>query len=418
MADNLQREVSKTSSGSKDIEVNKIDQESLPKGSAKNPGATNGDTALGDGNQTNVKIIRPPIVYDSPGNFFRSVGIRFKSLWTRRFILSLLAGQVLSLCITSTSVMTTELTMRGFNLPTTQNLFLYCSLFLVYTPYTIYKYGFKGWLMMIYKDGWKYIILAASDVEGNFLVVKAYQTTNILSCMLLDTWAIPGCMFFTWVYFRTKFHWTQYLGVFICIVGMGLLVTSDQTHNSSTGPGKSMVKGDMLMLAGATLYGFTNATEEFFVRKAPLYQVVGQMGMWGLIINGIQAAALEHKGMKTAPWDARTVGYIIIYTLSMFILYTIAPILYRLASSTYFNLSILSSDFYGLFIGIFVFKLNPYWLYFPAFAVVLSGLVVYFWHTAPEEGMIDPKPPAYVHVRGHRQQQDDLESASQSEVKN
>lgn len=81
MADNLQREVSKTSSGSKDIEVNKIDQESLSKGSAKNPGATNGDTALGDGNQTNVKIIRPPIVYDSPGNFFRSVRRCDRSYW-------------------------------------------------------------------------------------------------------------------------------------------------------------------------------------------------------------------------------------------------------------------------------------------------------------------------------------------------
>jgi hypothetical protein len=30
-------------------------------------------------------------------------------------------------------------------------------------------------------------ILAASDVEGNFLVVKAYQSTNLLSAMLLDT---------------------------------------------------------------------------------------------------------------------------------------------------------------------------------------------------------------------------------------
>jgi hypothetical protein len=35
----------------------------------------------------------------------------------------------------------------------------------------------------------------------------------------------------------------------------------------------------------------------------------------------------------------------------MFILYTIAPMLYRLSSSAYFNLSLLSSDFYGLLFG-------------------------------------------------------------------
>lgn len=29
-------------------------------------------------------------------------------------------------------------------------------------------------------------ILALCDVEGNFIVVKAYQYTDLLSCMLLD----------------------------------------------------------------------------------------------------------------------------------------------------------------------------------------------------------------------------------------
>jgi solute carrier family 35, member F1/2 len=35
----------------------------------------------------------------------------------------------------------------------------------------------------------------------------------------------------------------------------------------------------------------------------------------------------------------------------MFILYTVAPLLYRLASSAYFNISLLTSDFYGLLFG-------------------------------------------------------------------
>ncbi len=38
-------------------------------------------------------------------------------------------------------------------------------------------------------------------------------------------------------------------------------------------------------------------------------------------------------------------------SIAMFILYTVAPLLYRLASSAYFNLSLLSSDFYGLLFG-------------------------------------------------------------------
>ena len=45
-----------------------------------------------------------------------------------------------------------------------------------------------------------------------------------------------------------------------------------------------------------------NATEEFFVRKRPLYEVVGQMGMWGLIINSVQATILEREKIPVVPW--------------------------------------------------------------------------------------------------------------------
>lgn len=124
------------------------------------------------------------------------------------------------------------------------------------------------------------------------------------------------------------------------------------------------------MIAGATLYGFStsshlipfpdtnfehgytgNATEEFFVRKRPLYEVIGQMGLWGFLINGIQASALEHKDMRVVPWTGDIIGLIFAFTAAMLILYTVAPMIYRMASSAYFNLSLLSSDFYGLLFG-------------------------------------------------------------------
>ncbi|EIN06096.1 DUF914-domain-containing protein [Punctularia strigosozonata HHB-11173 SS5] len=342
---------------------------------------------------------RPPIVYDSIPDFFASVWRRFASLWTRRFVLSLLAGQVVSLCITCTNVTTTELVSRNWSLPTTQTFFLYFSLLCVYTPYTMYKYGLKGWANMVFRDGWKYFFLAACDVEGNFLVVKAYEYTTLLSCMLLDAWAIPVCLFFCWVYMRTKYHYTQIIGVLICVAGLGMLVASDHLTDKDYSA-LNMAKGDVFMIVGATLYGFTNATEEFFVRKRPLYEVVGQMGLWGTLINGIQAAGLEHKDMTKASWNGMTIGLLIAYTAAMFILYTVAPLLYRMASSAYYNLSLLSSDFYGLLFGLFLFHYKPYWLYFIAFAVVIVGLVVYFWHSTPEEqGELDIQAPEYVQRR-------------------
>lgn len=375
------------------------------------------DSKLADGVSTDVQVAQeapkhPPIVYSSPGAFVKSFGQRWKSVWTRRFALSLLSGQVVSLCITCTNVTTTELVNRNWPLSTTQTFFLYFSLFVVYTPYTIYQYGFKGWLNVIFRDGWKYFILAAADVEGNFLVVKAYQYTDLLSCILLDAWAIPSCMFFCWMYMRSKYHWTQVLGVLICVAGLGLLVASDELTGKDW-KALDRGKGDGFMIAGATLYGFSNATEEFFVRKRPFYEVVGQLGMWGVLINGIQAAALEHNGMKTASWNGATIGLLVAYTAAMFILYTVAPLLYRMASSTYYNLSLLSSDFFSLLFGLFLYHYRPYWLYFIAFAVVIAGLITYFWHSTPEEqGKVNPTAPPYVKRRNAEPISDDAQLPS------
>lgn len=342
---------------------------------------------------------RPPIDYSNPIVFVSSSWRRFESLWTKRFVLALIAGQVVSLCITCTNVTTTELVNRNWDLPTTQTFFLYFSLFVIYTPYTIYQYGWKGWGNLLYRDSWKYIILAACDVEGNFLVVKAYQYTTLLSCMLLDAWAIPVCVAFSWLLMRPKYRLSQICGVLVCVGGLGMLVASDELTDKDW-PALNRTKGDIFMIVGATLYGFTNATEEFFVRKSPLYEVVGQLGMWGTIINGIQAAGLEHGGMKTATWNGANIGLLVAYTAAMFILYTVAPILYRMASSAYYNLSLLSSDFYGLLFGLFLYHYHVYWLYFIAFAVVILGLIIYFWSATPEEqGELNPQAPNYVNRR-------------------
>lgn len=71
-----------------------------------------------------ITLDRPPINYDSLREFSHSFWARFRSLWTRRFTLSLLAGQLVSLCITCTNVTTTELVSRNWANATTQTFFL------------------------------------------------------------------------------------------------------------------------------------------------------------------------------------------------------------------------------------------------------------------------------------------------------
>ena len=82
-------------------------------------------------------------------------------------------------------------------------------------------------------------------------------------------------MFFSWVFMRTKYTWSQLAvrsqlyasvdwistnasrqGILICVGGLGMLVASDQLTDKDY-KAANKVKGDLFMLAGATLYGFS-----------------------------------------------------------------------------------------------------------------------------------------------------------------
>lgn len=57
---------------------------------------------------------------DGPAAFFTSLARRVRAAATPRLLLCIFAGQVLSLCITTTSTVTTELGIGAWSLPATQ----------------------------------------------------------------------------------------------------------------------------------------------------------------------------------------------------------------------------------------------------------------------------------------------------------
>lgn len=80
---------------------------------------------------------------------------KFAFFRTKEFWFILLLGQILAICITGTNTLTTLLVIEGTSIPAFQTFFNYVLLNLIYTSYTIYKYGFKKWGQLILKDGWK-----------------------------------------------------------------------------------------------------------------------------------------------------------------------------------------------------------------------------------------------------------------------
>lgn len=300
----------------------------------------------------------------------------FQFLFTWHFWIIFIHGQILSMSIVSTNTLTTFLANSGNSMPGFQSLFNYVILGLVFTPYTVYRYGFKKWIKLIWKDGWKYFLFAFADVEGNYFVVKAYAYTNILSASLLDNFAIVVVVVLSFFLLKVRYHWTKLLGIVVCVGGMVLLVVSDWLTDKDS-PAVDQVKGDLFVLLGAACYGISNTTEEYFVSKRPLYEVLGQLGFWGMFINGVQAAIFERQSLEEARWSSAVGGYFAGYNLSLLLLYLTAPILFRMASAAFYNLSLLTSDFWSLLIGIRLFGYYVYWLYPVGFVFTVLGMILY-----------------------------------------
>lgn len=300
----------------------------------------------------------------------------FGYLRTKRFYLAFFIGQVISLCLTCTNTLTSEMAGHGTSMPLFQNLLNYALLAIVHNPIMWYKYGFKKWFKILVYDSWRFFILAFIDVQGNFFVTLAYDYTNILSAALLDNFSIVVVVILSYVFLHVRYHWSQYIGILVTIGGMALLCVSDRLTGKDYAA-SDKVKGDLFVLLGAACYGFSNTFEEFLVSERPIYEVLGNLGFWATCINGVQLAIFERSNVRDAKWSGEVGGYLTGYALTMFLLYHLAPFMFRLASAAFYNLNTLTSDFWSLLVGIEAFGYYVYWLYPVGFVFTVIGIVCY-----------------------------------------
>ncbi|XP_027350039.1 solute carrier family 35 member F2-like isoform X3 [Abrus precatorius] len=237
----------------------------------------------------------------------------------------LLLGQLVSLSTVFMSLTTSIITqVLGVDAPLTQSLFTYASLALVFGSILLYR-RHKPLISWYW-----YVPLAFADVQGNYLVNKAYQYTSITSVTLLDCWTIPWAIILTWIFLGTRYSLWQLSGASMCVLGLCLVLLSDSWVGG--GDGSRPILGDVLVIVGTFFYGTSNVGE-----------VLSFLG----------------------------------YALSSFMFYSIAPFVLKMSGATMFNLSLLTSDMWAVVFRVFLYHQKVDWLYFLAFAIVGIGLVIY-----------------------------------------
>ncbi|XP_019441594.1 PREDICTED: solute carrier family 35 member F1-like isoform X1 [Lupinus angustifolius] len=297
--------------------------------------------------------------------------MKLEQIWTKKTFTGVVLGQFLSLLITSTGFTSSLLAKKGIDAPTSQSFLNYALLAIIYGSILLYR-------RKPLKAKWYYyIILGIIDVEANFLVVTSYQYTSVTSVMLLDCWSIPCVIFLTWIFLKTKYRFKKITGVAVCIAGLVLVVFSDVHAGDRSSSGSNPVKGDLIIIAGATLYAVCNVSEEFLVKNADRVELMAMLGFFGAIVSAIQISILERKELKSIHWTAGAAIPFVGFSVAMFMFYSLVPVLLKIHGSTMLNLSLLTSDMWSVLIRIFAYHEKVDWMYYVAFVAVVVGLIIY-----------------------------------------
>ncbi|XP_015786442.1 solute carrier family 35 member F2 [Tetranychus urticae] len=302
-------------------------------------------------------------------------------------------GQFLSLLLCGTGI-ASQLLDRNYSLktPTAQSFLNYVILCLIFTTWLAFKPGDSNLFTVMRLRGWKYFILAAMDVEANFLVVKAYQYTTLTSIQLLDCFTIPTVLLLSWLWIKVQYGIVHILGVCLSLIGIGCLIYSDLDESTKGQEAKNRFLGDMLCIMGATLYGISNVTQEYVVKSYSIVEFLGMIGLFGSIIGGVQLAIFELKEVKALFHLDKyiQISLILSYAACLLLFYITMPLVLQVSNATSVNISMLSADFYSLLIGLYLFDYKFNWLYFISFALIIMGVTTFNLIPAPSK--IDPVP--------------------------
>ncbi|XP_021289465.1 solute carrier family 35 member F1-like isoform X1 [Herrania umbratica] len=298
-----------------------------------------------------------------------AAGSWFKSHVTLNNLYRLFLGQVVSFVLALMSFTSSLIASLGVDAPITQSSFTYLTLAVVYGGILLYR----GQKLRI--PWYWYLALGFVDVQGNYLVNKAFQFSSITSVTLLDCWTVVWAIILTYIFIGTRYSLWQLFGAALCVLGLGLVLLSDAGVGG--GGGSKPLLGDALVISGTLFFAMSNVGEEFCVKKKDRVEVISMLGLFGMLVSGVELSIFELKSLESVTWSTDIMLAAIGYTLSGFMFYSITPFVLKLSGATMFNLSLLTSDMWAVVVRILFYHQQVNWLYFLAFAVVVIGLVIY-----------------------------------------
>ncbi|KAF7700033.1 solute carrier family 35 member F2 isoform X1 [Silurus meridionalis] len=315
---------------------------------------------------------------------------RWREIFTWKLLRMLAMGQGLSALICGTAVTSQYLaTEFQLDVPMFQSCINYVLLCLTYTTALCFKKGNENILQILKTKWWKYLLLGLVDVEANYAVVKAYQYTTLTSIQLLDCFILPVLLILSRIFLKTRYRIIHYVAVFVCLAGVGAMVGADLVSGRDQGSSSNILLGDGLVIISATLYAVSNLCQEYIVKNKSRIEFLGMVGLFGMLISGIQLGVLEHMEVGNIQWKWQTALLLGGFAICMYTLYSCMPVVISMTSATAVNLSLLTADLFSIFCGIFLFQYTFSGLYVVSLLAIMVGFIMFNTVPTPSQS---PEP--------------------------
>ena len=295
-----------------------------------------------------------------------------------RRLLMLAGGQVLSLLLVTTGACSALLVGRGLKAPALAALCNYLMLAVFYNSLLYFRNdstGQRRGLLALWsspvpdvraletRDNMlvpKFLLFALADVEANYLIARAYQNAPMTNITLLDSLTIPTVVFLSAVFLGVRYSSAHLGGIGLCLLGMLALVVQDMQREDRDPDGAGSARasnlvGDAIAITAAFLYGCSNILQEHLAMRYGCTLVLAGLGVVGAVISSVQLSLLQDElaSIRTFGWAAGDVVLLAGFVLALWLFYSLTPVIILHAGSAFFNLSLLSSDFWAAAFGVF-----------------------------------------------------------------
>jgi solute carrier family 35 protein F1/2 len=324
-------------------------------------------------------------------------------------LLHLFLWQICSLLLTGTGYFSQRIATLGIDAPTAQSSLAYILLATHWAPLLLRRRRQPRTACAPAERlrWWHWAAIAAADVEANYLLVLAYQYTDITAVCILDAFSVPTVIVVAAAAFGRRHSARQLGAAALCVLGIGVLVAADLVQgrrgarlDAPESGGHAWI-GDVLVLCGAALYGCSNVAQEYLVRRVvDRVEYLAHLGLYGALIGVTQASILERSALAAAwnatgmtidggmagstSWLPTLIGLesgFVVALCGFYIL--VAWLLEHGSSATTMNLSLLTSDFWAVLVGVGLLHSRPGLVYACAFALTIGGLLLY--HLTPQQ---------------------------------